>query len=94
MFQQSHEAFFETEMILRYFNLGNNEGIDNIVYVDSSSVCYEFPLVISKEQICIVDTTCIHKGNKELNDFIIKISCYLITHYSMTYDNSIDLIIF
>jgi len=72
MFENPNEKFFETAMILRHFNLEQNGEIDNVVYVDSSSETYEFPTKILEEQICIVDTTCTHKGNKELNDFIIK----------------------
>lgn len=70
MFKNPNEAFFETAMILRHFNLEKNGEVDNIIYVDSSSGTYEFPSSIGEEQICIVDTTCIHKGNKELNSFI------------------------
>jgi len=72
MFDKPHEAFFETAMILRFFNLDKNITISNVVHVDSSFEFYEFPSSLSDEQICFVDTTCIHKGNKELNEFIIK----------------------
>ena len=72
MFENPNETFFETAMILRHFNLEQNGEVDNIIYVDSSSETYDFPAKILEEQICIVDTTCIYKGNKELNDFIIK----------------------
>ncbi|MBD66108.1 MAG: hypothetical protein CME62_12930 [Halobacteriovoraceae bacterium] len=69
----SEKMFFESIDVLTFYKekLSQTQKV-KIYFFDSCDVNFVYPQTLSKDSIYIFDTTCIIKGDSEMQDFILK----------------------